>query len=244
MPLPSSQTRTAPPATAPLPSSLAWRANGSGPSPHDVARIESLVRQILTALLQPTPATAVVPTPAFAGPLLADRHAEALPAGTTDLSIDPATVVTPLARERLKRRGITLRIVSRAELARTGHVAEWGLAFESGGDLLRRALLNTPEPWHDLGDQVAHAASWIAEARTRAGVIITDAAALACYRACQTANVRGAVIHDVEGLRHAIDTLNPNCLVVERPALSIHAIRHLCATFRRFTAMRHGEARP
>jgi hypothetical protein len=226
---------------------MPWRVNGSGVSPLDLARIEAIVRQVLASILQsapPQPAPTVTPAPAFAGPLLADRHVEALPAGTTALSIDPATVVTPLARERLKRRGINLRIVSRAELVRTGAIAEWGLALESGGDALRRSLLSGPEPWLDLGDHATQAAAWISQSPARAGVIVTDAAALASYRACQTPNVRAAVATDAEGIRHALDTLHPNCLVVERPGLSIHAIRHLCATFRRFTAMRDGEARP
>src|SRR4051812_6394077 len=48
----------------------------------------------------------------FAERLFSLRHAEGLPAAAREVRLVPGTVVTPLARDFLKRRGIEVRFVS------------------------------------------------------------------------------------------------------------------------------------
>src|SRR5262249_6331601 len=77
----------------------------------------------------------------FPGRLLSQRHVEELadPVGT--LQVAPGTVITPLARDLLKRRRIEVRWVHRDAVAPAGTFA---FAIESSSALvtpLRRALL-------------------------------------------------------------------------------------------------------
>src|SRR5262249_27172563 len=47
-----------------------------------------------------------------------------------ELCLGPRTVITPLAREELKRRGITIRRISEGELSETKRRGTWGFAME------------------------------------------------------------------------------------------------------------------
>lgn len=234
------------PAAVPLPSArLPW---GSAPAtPLDdpraalVARIDAVVRAVLqeltsTAPPSPTHASHLPASEHFAGPLLALRHVESLPSGVREVRIDPSTVLTPLARDQLRRLGIAVRIVSRSELARAGVAGEWGLAIESALPLaegLRRSLLSDRDPWADLGDDPHEAAAWVAVGPHRAAVIVAAEPALVAWSCSQTPGVRAAALTDPDALLRAARSLAPNCLVIDPAGQSIFAIRHLCATFRR-----------
>src|SRR4051794_22855615 len=65
----------------------------------------------------------------FAGRLLSVRVVEALRAGTREVWIAPGTVITPLAHDLLKRRGIGVRLVSPRDVRRGGSEGEWGFAI-------------------------------------------------------------------------------------------------------------------
>lgn len=204
-----------------------------------VAQVEAIVRRVLQELLakpQQPQAAPALSSEHFAGSLFAFRHAEALPPGTRELRLDPATVLTPLARDHLKRLGIAIRIVSGGELALAGAALEWGLAVEPGFPLahsLKRALLADRDTWFDLGHTVDQAAHWVAAAPHRAAVLITPEAALATYSACQVNGVRAATIADPDAILRAARSLAANLLVIEPANQSIHTIKHLCATYRR-----------
>ena len=101
----------------------------------------------------------------FAGRLFALRHAEALGASAREIRLAPGTVVTPLARDFAKARGIAIRTVSAAAVRQVG---EWGFAIDqlSGpAAALRRALLDDRDGWQEV--PAAEIAPWVGEAGPR-----------------------------------------------------------------------------
>src|SRR5438309_5391811 len=61
------------------------------------------------------------------GNLLSVRQVEALPQGTRAVQVGCGVVVTPLAQELLKCRGISIRVGSQADTRKSGAISgEWG----------------------------------------------------------------------------------------------------------------------
>jgi hypothetical protein len=172
----------------------------------------------------------------FAGRLLALRHVEALAPTEREVRVAPGTVVTPLARDLLKQRGIALRQVAAGEAERVSRSGEWGFAIDDeAGALgtvaaLRRALLE--EAWSELERAPGAAAHWVAEAAHRGALLLTAEASVAVWRACQVSGVRAAAADDPEAVARAVRHLGVNLLVVEPLGKSISWIRRLGATFR------------
>jgi hypothetical protein len=194
-----------------------------------IAEVEAAVRCVLAA-----PRDAAGSEDVFAGPLFGLRHAEALGAETSEVRIVAGTVVTPLARDHLKRAGIGLRIVARAEAPRGG---EWGFAIAVGSGVavaLRRAVLGEErEPWIEVGTHHRQAAGWVAGRPGRAAVVVTDEASVATWEACRVEGVRAATVADADAATRAARHLRANLLVVEIAGQSIAALRGLMAAFRR-----------
>ncbi|MBV8076716.1 MAG: hypothetical protein JO284_09975 [Planctomycetaceae bacterium] len=188
----------------------------------------------------------------FADRLLAQRHIEALPGGTREVRITPGTVVTPLARDLLKRRGIILRWVSGGEAGRVRDRGEWGFAFESESGVLaalRRAWLE--EEWSEVASSPVATARWVVASPRRGALLLTDEASVAVWRACRFEGVRAASAAEPEAVARAVRRLGVNLLVVEPAGKSIALMRQLGRTFRRGGAPRApeglasaGEARP
>lgn len=210
-----------------------------------IRRVEAIVREVLAGLLQAEAPRPDAPPGGehFSGRLLGERHVEALPPGTRSLLILPGTVITPLARDGLKRRGIAL-CWSSPDGSFTDRDArgEWGVAIEENtgtASALRRALLDDArEPWNDLGNDLDAAAGWVAQADGRGAVMLTPESSLATWRACQVANVRAATVADADAVERACRHLGANFLVIEPAGQSIYALKQLCATFRRAGAPR------
>src|SRR5690348_11784101 len=89
-----------------------------------IARVDAAVRSVLAAMrgapLLPRDAAGHVCTDR----LFSLRHAEALPPGTRLLRIGPGTVVTPLARDLLRRQGIAI-VLGIPEAWRKSAAGEW-----------------------------------------------------------------------------------------------------------------------
>src|SRR5689334_18788605 len=118
------------------------------------SQVDAAVRAVLAELFR-QPAPVADGLDLFAGRLLALCHVEALAPGTRELAIEPGTVVTPMARDQLKRLGIRVRLVSAGELERLGRRGEWGFAIEEGvgiAEVLRRVLLTERDVWYEVGD--------------------------------------------------------------------------------------------
>ncbi len=200
-------------------------------APALIAEVDAAVRSVLATQGQAGCGVGV-----FAGRLFALRHAEAIAAGTREVRLAPRTVVTPLARDLLKQRGIALRPVAEGESARVAHAGEWAFANEGAAEsgllaALRRALLD--ESWTAIDAPPGAAARWVAEAPHRGALVLTDEASVSVWRACQVAGVRAASADDLDAVARAVRRLGVNLLVVEHPGKSISWIRQLGATFRR-----------
>jgi hypothetical protein len=196
-----------------------------------IAEVDAAVRSVLLREQGNRPGT----TSAFAGRLLAVRHVEAMAPGQREIRVAPGTVVTPMARDLLKQRGITLRQVAASEGDADRRRGEWGFAIEqtvAAGPMaaLRPALLK--EAWSELEGTPGAVARWVAEESDRGALLLTDEASVAVWRACQVDGVRAAAAADLDAMTRAVRHLGVNLLVVEPLGKSISWIRQLGAAFR------------
>ncbi len=201
-----------------------------------IEEVDAAVRSVLGALF-------AAPSPGadreglhFAGRLLGLRDAERLAGTTRVVRIAPGTVVTPLAKDHLRRLEIGVEWVSRGEIERLGRRGEWGFAIESEGGMIgavRRELLNQGEAWHDLGPDAESAARWVASRSERGAAVLTGEASVAAWRANRVDGVRAATVVDADSVVRAASALGANLIVVEPRGKSIFEVRHLLATFRR-----------
>ena len=148
----------------------------------------------------------------------------------------PGTVVTPLARDHLKRRGIALRLVSEARTNGTRDRGEWGFAIESESGLmtaLRRAFLDGPEGWVEVEGIPGAAARWVGDGPSRGALLVTDEASVAVWRPAGSPGVRAAAVADVDAVARAIRRLGANLLVVEPAGKSISLLKQLGQILRR-----------
>lgn len=175
----------------------------------------------------------------FADRLLSLRHAERLAeASAREVRVAPGTVVTPMARDWLKRNGVAVRIVSGREAAgaRAAIAGEWGFAIESRSgkvEPLRRALLEGSESWAEVGADAVEAALWVVAGDGRGALVVADEASVACWRANRVEGIRAATVAEVDAVSRAIRLLGTNLLVVEPAGASIHHLKHLGERFRR-----------
>ncbi len=172
---------------------------------------------------------------AFAGRLLSASVVESLPATTTELCIGPETVLTPMARDLLKRRKIGVRLMGRAEARKRSGAGEWAFAMDSESwtaTMLRRMLLIS-EDWVDLGDEAIVSANWVSESEERGAALFSDQSALAVWRVNRIEGVRAAAVSDADGVSRAVSSLGANLIVIEPTGKSIHELKHLTSTFRK-----------
>jgi hypothetical protein len=177
----------------------------------------------------------------FAERLLALRHAEALPSGVNEVRVAPGTVVTPLARDALKGRGIGIRLISRKDVEERSPAGEWGLAIEGGTgvvEALRRSLLDGPGAWREVARDAIGAARWVVGGDGRGAVVVPQEASLAVWKAHRIDGVRAANAGDADAVSRAVQHLGMNLLVIEPAGKSIASMKHLCETFRRGGAPR------
>jgi hypothetical protein len=214
--------------------------NPAGPSIQDV---DLAIRSVLARWLAPVAGNGRTEARAagsdvevFPGRLLSLRQVETLPPGLRVVQVVPGTVVTPLARDHLKRQGVEIRFAARADAQRLRNVGEWGFAVTVESGLIvavRRSLLDAPEGWQELDPSLEAAALWVAGVAGRGALVLTDDAPLAVYRACQVPGLRAAAVSEPEAVARAVRTLGINLLVVEPAGKSISLIRQLATTFRR-----------
>ncbi len=212
------------------------------PNIDPIRTVDEAVRSVLRAL-RGGPARERSGAEVFPERLFSLRHVESLPGGTREIKIAPGTVVTPLARDALKRLGIGLRFVSKAEVDRVRRKGEWAFAIESESGIvsvLRRALLDDSEPWTELAT-ATDLTRWLGEAEDRGAMLLTDEAAPAVWRACRVTGVRAAVSESGDAVDRAVRGLGVNLLVIEPQGKSIAFLRQLGLTYRRGGAPRAPE---
>jgi len=182
--------------------------------------------------------------PVFADRLFGLRQAEALAAGAGSVRIAAGTVVTPLARDLLKRRGVVVRVAGLAEVAAAAR-GEWGFAIEAGAgwlDALRRSFLQDGGLWNELEPSVDAAVAWLGDGEGRGALLVTTDGATAVWRACQSPGVRAAFAAEPADVQRAVRTLGANLIVVDPAGKSIAWIKQLATAFRRGGAPRCGAA--
>jgi hypothetical protein len=198
------------------------------PSAHEVAEA---VRAVLGARA-PGAGASGPRVLTFPGRLLSARQVNELPAGTHAVRLAASTVLTPVARDLLRQRGISVLMSSDASGASRG---SWGFCIEAGdghGQSLRRSLLARDEVWHEVHGAKA-AFDWVRGSADRLMVVATTHAALRVWQASQVTGVRPAQAFDALGLKRAVDDLAPNVLVLDMVSLSLWELLQLCRTFRR-----------
>jgi hypothetical protein len=169
------------------------------------------------------------------GNLLSARHAESLPPGTRVVQVAPETVVTPVARDILKHMGVTIRLVSSIDSLTASARGEWAFAIEVETGMtqaVRRALLDDPLPWTELGSSLQAVISWLLEEPGRGAMLLTSDAAVAVWKSCRVPGVRAASAAEPADVGRAVATLGVNLLVVEPADKSISWMRQLGTAFR------------
>jgi hypothetical protein len=174
------------------------------------------------------------------------RHAEALTPGTRIVQLGPSTVVTPLARDLLKQKGITIRLDGPRE-SLASPCGEWAVSIAADSELLgtvkalRRALLEEPRAWIEFEPSLDFLTNWLAEGKGRGAMFITSEAALAVWQSCQVTGVRAASTAEPAEVHRAVQSLGMNLLVVEPAGKSISWIKQLAGAFRASGAPRAPE---
>jgi hypothetical protein len=169
----------------------------------------------------------------FVDRLFSLRHAEAV-GDVEEVRLLSGTVVTPLARDLLKRKQIKVRYVSKAEarVTRVSQQGEWGFAIESKNraiEPIRRLLL---EDWLEVGDDPVEAARWVVEAEGRGALVVTDEASVASWLAGRVEGIRSATVFDPEAVSRAVEHLGVNLIVVEPLGKSIYQLKQIGERFR------------
>ncbi|WP_235905248.1 hypothetical protein [Tautonia marina] len=197
-----------------------------------IGQVDDAVRAVLAGLRR-APRPDRRSSGVFAGRLLGERQVERLGPEIREVRIAPTTVITPIARDHLKRRGILIRWVSE-HLA--GRLGEWGFVIEEGvamADPIRRSLLGSEGSWHEAGQGVIEAAQWVASEEGRGAVVFTDQGSVACWLAAQVAGVRSAAPGDADGVARAVEHLGVNLLVLEPAGHSLPSLLHCVKVFRK-----------
>ncbi len=200
-----------------------------------ISIVDAAVRTVLAELRGTTRLDDRGTSPVFAGRLLSLRHAEALSAGVRVVRIAPGTVVTPLARDLMKRQGIAVQLAGIAEFGATA-AGEWAFAIDSDmGALhpLRRSLLEDAGRWTELAPSLDEVIDWIQAAEGRGALLVTTDGALAVWRACRAAGVRAAVVAEPSDVDRASRSMGANLIVVEPAGKSPSWIKQLATAFRR-----------
>ena len=169
----------------------------------------------------------------FVDRLFALRHAEAVGDDADEVRVVAGTVVTPLARDLLRRKRVVIRIVSgrETELSRGRDRGEWGFAIDSRSghvEALRRILLDGRN-WSEIGPDPAH---WVVEGQGRGALVVADEASIATWRASRVEGVRAASACDPDAVSRAIRHLGANVIVVEPAGKSIYLLKQIGERFR------------
>jgi hypothetical protein len=209
--------------------------------------VDEAVRAVLAEmfgqarLAAPTIARAAAPPrePVFADRLFGLKQAEALAPGAT-IRIVAGTVVTPLARDLLKKKDVVVHLAGMADVAATAR-GEWGFAIEPGPGwlaALRRSLLEDAGLWRELNPEVDAAVAWLGAGEGRGAVLVTTDGAAAVWRACRAPGVRAAFAGEPADVHRATGTLGANLIVVDPAGKSIAWIKQIATAFRRAGAPR------
>jgi hypothetical protein len=199
-----------------------------------IEKVNAAIRAVLTEMSGRSQTRRDPDCQVYIDKLLSVRQAEALPRGTRMVQIGPGTVVTPLARDLLKRQGITIRLGGTSETHAVAR-GQWAFAVEVESGLtqsLRRSLLDDPRAWIEVEPSLQAVAGWLIDGEGRGAMWITSEVALTVWRACRTEGVRAASAVEPADVHRAVRSLGMNLLLVDPTGKSISWIRQLALAFR------------
>lgn len=204
--------------------------------PDPIRAVDEAVRSVLADLRITAPRTANSRAAdlVFADRLFSLRMAETLPPDVRAIKIAPGTVMTPMARDYLKRRGVAVRLASATEIAPSAQ-GEWAFALSaSSGQMLalQRAFLEDSRTWVELDPSLDELTNWIRGGDGRGAFLVAIDPALVVWRACRVPGVRAAFAAEPADARSAARSLGANLLVVDPTGKSLSWIRQIALAFR------------
>jgi hypothetical protein len=172
----------------------------------------------------------------FLDKLMSVRQADLLPPGTRVVQVAATTVVTPLAHERLKKRGIAIRLGAAVDAwCPAPAPGQWAFAIGDQGGLaqaMRRSFLEDSRAWIELDSSLEAITAWLAGGEGRGAMWMTCDVALAVWRSCRREGVRAASAAELADVRGAVRSLGMNLLIVDSTGKSISWIKQLASAFR------------
>lgn len=174
---------------------------------------------------------------AFPGKLLLERHAVSLPDSTRQILTSPSTVVTPLAREILRKRGVAVRISNASGLSSPNPViaGEWAVLrlCESPQSQSLEAMLigRGGEGWIGFGASAEAAVGWLETQPSGHLAVLAQSAGNTLWWLIRQ-GVRSAQVQASTDVERIVTTFAPRCLVVEPARLAIHDSRQIFRTWR------------
>jgi hypothetical protein len=156
--------------------------------------------------------------------------------GHRELLVAPAAVITPLALEQLRERGVQIRREPAVKKAAAGPV--WGYAQDRPHPMVRsavQALERDGLPWRELPPAAPDApcrwakalAECVSCGECKGGVVFCQDPGLVCCVANKVAGLRGVAVVTVAQAARAVLTLGPNLIAVEMPGRTFFEIRQI-----------------
>lgn len=217
---------------------LAVLRDMAGSSPLATQRTSSQLSGRSDSILSPSTAPVTDDSiVAFPGKLLLERHAVSFPDATKQILTSPATVVTPLAREILRKRGVFVRISNASGLGSPSHVisGEWALLrlCESPQAQSLEAMLigRGGEGWIGFGAAAEAATGWLETQPVGHLAVLAQSASNALWWLIRH-GVRAAQIQAANDVERIATAFAPRCLVIEPARLAIHESRQIFRTWR------------
>ena len=175
---------------------------------------------------------------AFSGSLLLERHVFEIPSTVRELAVSPKTVITPLAREILKKKGIGLRWAGASNWPVQGGLnhGEWAVLRISGSAqaLAVESTLagRSGEGWDLTGPGLETSLAWLNDKPHRHLAILAEVACITVWRLNQ-AGLRATEVRTSLEVERVAQQFAPQCIVVEPAKLPIHEARQIFHTWRR-----------
>jgi hypothetical protein len=159
--------------------------------------------------------------------------------GQRELVLSPRTIITPLAAEELRSRGVTIRHQDAEE--QPPSVCPWGYAQDWPHPLVSSALQSLQReglslrelPGKEGGSPWVWAravAECVARGECRGGVVFCQDPGLVCCVANKVAGLRAAAVATIAQAARATLTLGPNLLALEMPGRTFFEIRQIIRT--------------
>jgi hypothetical protein len=157
--------------------------------------------------------------------------------GHRELLVSPQAVITPLALEQLRERGVEIRRQAEATKPATPRPV-WGFAQDRPHPMVASAVLALRREgltWKELppaeaGSECRWAralAQCVARGECKGGVVFCQDPGLVCCVANKVAGLRAAAVTTVAQAGRAVLTLGPNLLAVEMPGRTFFEIRQI-----------------